>query len=312
MRIVVALGGNAILKRGDRGTIAQQRAAVREACEELAVLAAGNELVVTHGNGPQVGRLMLQDEAMPDALPRFPLDVHVAETQGQLGYLIQQELSAALVRARDPRPVVTLVTQVVVDAGDPGFIRPTKPVGPHLSKKGAAEYRARGVPIAEVPGGGWRRVVASPEPVAIVEAGTIRALADAGAVPIAAGGGGVPVVRDGSGVRGVAAVIDKDLTAAVLARAVGADALLIVTDVDAVYRKFGTDDAEPISMLRAADARAGVEDGTFARGSMAEKVLAAAAAAEAGMRAVITSLGRGREALAGEAGTRVVLDEEIS
>jgi carbamate kinase len=307
MRVVVALGGNAILRRDERGTIAEQRAAIRDACDGLAAICeAGHELVVTHGNGPQVGRLMLQDEAMPDRVPRFPLDVHVAETQGQLGYLIQQELAAALVRIHIERPVVSVVTQVVVDAADPGFIRPTKPVGPFLSAKGAAEYRARGIAVEEVAGGGWRRVVASPEPIEIVEASALRALLAAGVVPIAAGGGGIPVVREGSAFRGVPAVIDKDLAAAVLVSAVEADTLLILTDVDQVVRAYGTARAEPVAKLTAADARAGVESGEFPRGSMGEKVLAAARAAEAGARAVIGSLERVADVLDGRAGTEVV------
>ena len=306
MRVVVALGGNAILKRGDRGTIGEQRAAVREATEDLARLASdGHELIVTHGNGPQVGRLMLQDEALPDRVPRYPLDVHVAETQGQLGYLIQQELTASLTRAGVPRLVVTVVTQVEVDPADPAFAHPTKPVGPFLSKKGAAEHRARGIPIVEVGDGGWRRVVASPIPTAVIEAEAIGALLAASTVPIAAGGGGIPVVRDGNGLRGVPAVIDKDSTSAVLARALQADALLILTDVAHVQRRFGTPDAEPIARMTAGEAEAGVEAGDFPRGSMGEKVLAAAAAARAGIRAVIGPLGDGARALAGETGTVV-------
>jgi carbamate kinase len=307
MRVVVALGGNAILRRDERGTIAEQRAAIREACEGLATICeAGHELVVTHGNGPQVGRLMLQDEAMPERVPRFPLDVHVAETQGQLGYLIQQELSAALVRHHVARAVASVVTQVVVDAADPGFIRPTKPVGPFLSAKGAAEYRARGIAVEEASGGGWRRVVASPEPVEIVEADALRALLSAGVVPIAAGGGGIPVVREGSSFRGVAAVIDKDLAAAVLVTAVEADTLLILTDVDQVVRGFGTASAEPVAKVTAAEARLGLENGEFPRGSMGEKVLAAARAAEAGARAVIGSVEHVADVLDGRAGTEVV------
>lgn len=310
MRVVVALGGNAILKRGDDGTITEQRIAIREACDGLAMLVAdGHQLVVTHGNGPQVGRLMLQDEALPDRLPRFPLDVHVAATQGQLGYLIQQELAAALRRVAHARPVVTVITQVVVDAGDPGFIRPTKPVGPYLSAKGVADFRARGVEIAEVPGGGHRRVVASPTPLEVVEADSVRALLDAGVVPIAAGGGGVPVVREGSGWRGVAAVIDKDLTAAVLTIAVGADLLLILTDADHVVRGFGTDAAEPLARLSTSEARAGIDSGAFPRGSMGEKVLAAAIVAEHGARAIIASITSPVAALAGNTGTEVVVDD---
>jgi len=307
MRVVVALGGNAILKRGDRGTVAEQRAAIREASEGLARLCIdGHELVVTHGNGPQVGRLMLQDEAMPDRVPRFTLDVHVAETQGQLGYLIQQELAAALRRAGIARDVATVVTQVVVDANDPGFADPSKPVGPFLSAKGAAEYRLRGITVVEVSGGGWRRIVASPEPLEIVEAEAVRALLSDGVVPIAAGGGGIPVVREGEALRGVAAVIDKDLAAAVLVSAVDADALLLLTDVEQVVRRYGTDHTEPIAKLTVGDARAGVESGEFPRGSMGEKVLAAARAVEAGARAVIASLENATEALEGTAGTEIV------
>jgi len=306
MRVVVALGGNAILKRGDRGTVSEQRAAIREASDGLARLCVdGHELVVTHGNGPQVGRLMLQDEAMPDRVPRFTLDVHVAETQGQLGYLIQQELAAALHRAGLERGVATVVTQVVVDPNDPGFTDPSKPVGPFLSAKGAAEYRLRGITVIEVPGGGWRRVVASPEPLEIVEAEAVRALLSDGIVPIAAGGGGIPVVRNGDSLRGVAAVIDKDLAAAVLVSAVDADALLLLTDVDQVVRGYGTDHAEPVAKLSVSDARAGVASGEFPHGSMGEKVLAAVHAVEAGARAVIASLDHATEALAGTAGTEI-------
>jgi carbamate kinase len=307
MRVVVALGGNAILKRGDRGTVAEQRAAIREASNGLARLCIeGHELVVTHGNGPQVGRLMLQDEAMPDRVPRFTLDVHVAETQGQLGYLIQQELAGVLRQAGIAREVATVVTQVVVDANDPGFSDPSKPVGPFLSAKGAAEYRVRGIPVIEVPDGGWRRVVASPEPLEIVEAEAVRALLSDGVVPIAAGGGGIPVVREGETLRGVAAVIDKDLAAAVLVSAVEADALLLLTDVEQVIRGYGTDHAESVAKLTVGDARAGVDSGEFPRGSMGEKVLAAARAVEAGARAVIASLDNATEALAGTAGTEIV------
>jgi len=307
MRVVVALGGNAILKRGDRGTVNEQIAAIHEACAGIARIASeGHELVVTHGNGPQVGRLMLQDEAMPDRVPRFSLDLHVAETQGQLGYLIQQELTVALARAGVPRSVATVVTQVVVDGNDPGFEHPSKPVGPFLSAKGAAEYRLRGIPVAEAAGGGWRRVVASPEPLEIVEADAVRALLSDGIVPIAAGGGGVPVIRDGEELRGVAAVVDKDLAAAVLTATVAADVLLMLTDVDHVVRGFGADDEQLLDKLTVRDARAGVVSGEFARGSMGEKVLAGARAVEAGARAVIASLEHATEALAGTAGTEIV------
>ena len=305
MRVVVALGGNAISERGALGTIGEQRAAIGRACEGIAAIAAeGAELVLTHGNGPQVGRLILADEALADLEPRFPLDVHVASTQGLLGYLLQQQLGPALRRARAPRPVVTLITQVIVDESDPAFEHPSKPVGPYLSAKGAAEYRARSIPIAEASGGGWRRVVASPEPLEVVEVAAIRAALDAGHVLIVAGGGGIPVARGTDGLSGVAAVIDKDATAALVTLAIDADLLMILTDVDGVYARFGADDAERIEHLPASDAHAGIQDGTFPRGSMAEKVLACAKVAEAGARAVICSLGDARAALRGRAGTR--------
>jgi carbamate kinase len=304
MRVVVALGGNAILRRGEHGTINEQRAAIREACQGIAsICSEGHDLVLTHGNGPQVGRLMLQDEAMPDRIPRFPLDVHVAETQGQLGYLLQQELTSAL---KGERAVATVITQVLVDAADPAFENPSKPVGPFLSSKGAAEFRARGITVAEVPGGGWRRVVASPAPSEIVEAGVVRALVDSEIVPIAAGGGGIPVIREGGALKGVPAVIDKDLVAALLVAAVNADLLLILTDVDHVVHMFGTPEAEPITKMTVSDARARVESGEFPRGSMGEKVLAAAQAVEAGARAVITSLEHASDVLEGSVGTEIV------
>jgi carbamate kinase len=306
MRVVIALGGNAILPRGARGEISEQRAAVREACEALAQLAAdGHDLILTHGNGPQVGRMMLKNEAFPH-LPALPLDVLVAESQAQIGYLIQQELLGALRRARVERDVVTILTQVLVDAADPAFLRPTKPVGPFVDAAEAAAFKARGIAVAEVPGGGWRRLVPSPAPLEIIEGNVVRALVDNHVVPIAAGGGGVPVVRDGNSLRGVAAVIDKDLSAAMLVRAVAADVLLILTDVEHVERAFGTKDAHPIERMTAAEARAGVDAGEFPHGTMAEKVLAGAIAAEFGARAVIGSLARALDALAGRSGTEIV------
>lgn len=307
MRIVVALGGNAILRRGDRGTAAEQRAAVREACGGLAALAAGgHELVVTHGNGPQVGRLMLLESGAPGAIPPLPLDVLGAETQGWLGYVVQQELAAALRRAGAPRSVATVVTQVVVDAGDPAFVRPTKPVGPYLGEEEAARLKASGVAVGPAPGGGWRRLVPSPRPLEIVEEDPVRALLGAGAVPIAAGGGGVPVVREGNALRGVEAVIDKDLTAALLVRATAADLLLVLTDVEGVIEGYGTPGARAIERLTVARAREGLARGDFPPGSMGPKIEAAVAAVESGAQAVVASLEQAAEAVAGRAGTRVV------
>ena len=306
MRVVVALGGNAILQRGERGTASEQRAAVREACEGLGELAAaGNELVVTHGNGPQVGALMIQQQAGEVLVPVMPLDVLVAQTEGQLGYVMQQELTGALRRRGLAMPVASVVTQVVVDRADPAFVRPTKPVGPHVSAEHARELKRASIPVTEVPGGAWRRVVPSPRPIEIVERDAIRALADAGIVPIAAGGGGVPVVAEGSGYRGIEGVVDKDLTAALLAAAVDAEALVILTDIDRVIIDRGTRRERAASKLTVAEACAALESGQFPRGSMGPKIEAAVQAVREGRRAVICSLAAASEALSG-AGTEIV------
>src|SRR5438093_11427853 len=209
MRIVVALGGNAIQQRDDVGTAAEQRAAIREVSEALATLAREHELIVTHGNGPQVGLLLAQNEATAPPLPEMPLDVLVAETQGMLGYMLQQALDASLAHADVSRQAVTIVTQVVVDASDPAFGRSSKPVGPFLSAQPAKRLRRAGIPLTDVGGGRWRRTVASPAPVRIVEERAIEALLAAACIPIVAGGGGIPVVEEDGGTRGVPAVIDK-------------------------------------------------------------------------------------------------------
>lgn len=306
MRVVVALGGNAILRRDERGTASEQRAAVREACEGLGELAAaGHDLVVTHGNGPQVGALMIQHHSAEHVIPAMPLDILVAQTEGQLGYLMQQELTGALRRRHIDQPVVAIVTQVVVDAADPAFVRPTKPVGPYLSEPQARDLRKASIPVTEVPGGAWRRVVPSPVPHAIVERDALRALVDAGTVAIAAGGGGVPVVVEGSGYRGVEAVVDKDLTAALLARAVDAGALVILTDVERVIIDRGTRRERAVSRLTVDEACKAVEEGQFPKGSMGPKIEAAVQAVKEGRRAVICALGSAASALDG-AGTEIV------
>lgn len=306
MRLVVALGGNAILRRGGRGTAAEQRAAVREACDGLAALAAtGNELVVVHGNGPQVGALLLQNASAEAVAPAMPLDVLVAQTQGSLGYLLQQELAAALRRRARERPVVSIVTQVVVDPADPAFMRPTKPIGPHLSAAAAGELRRSGVAVTEVPGGAWRRVVPSPRPIAIVEEDAIRALVAAGVAPVVAGGGGVPVVREGSGFRGVEGVVDKDLTAAVVAGLIAADALVILTDVERVLLDRGTRAERAVDKLAVDEALQALEQGQFPPGSMGPKIEAAVSAVRAGRRAIIGPLEAAASILDGS-GTEIV------
>jgi carbamate kinase len=300
MRLVVALGGNAIQQRDDIGTAAEQRAAIREAADALAGLARAHELILTHGNGPQVGLLLSQNEAGAPLLPEMPLDVLVAQTQGLIGYMIQQELDAALVRAGVPRQAVTIATQVIVDASDPAFVRSSKPVGPFLSKESADRLRKAGIPATKI-GEKWRRTVASPAPVKIVEERAIGALLAAGCIPIVAGGGGIPVVAEGSGTRGVPAVIDKDRTAALLATTFRADLLLILTDVPAVEI-----DGKAYHQLAADRAALALAGGEFPPGSMGPKIEAAIAARQAGVRAVIAHLDHAAEAVAGESGTEIV------
>ena len=299
--VVVALGGNTLL--GERGpwTMAEQDAVIRETARRIVdVVEAGYEVVLTHGNGPQVGNRMLQQAAAPDT-PQLPLDVLVAETQAQLGYLLQRALDNELAGATD---FVSLVTQVVVDADDPAFADPTKPVGPFYTEAEAAElpFETRKVRDGEKP---CRRVVPSPEPREIVELREIRTLVDGDALVICAGGGGVPVVRN-DGLVGVEAVVDKDLTSQLLATALGADALVVLTDVDHAYLDYGGPDERPVGATDPDTLREYLEAGEFGTGSMAPKVDACCRFVEAGGdRAVITAPEHLADALAGEAGTRV-------
>lgn len=298
MRIVVALGGNALLRRGEPAEAAVQRRNVERAAKAVADVAAAHEVVLTHGNGPQVGLLALQSEAYRE-VRAYPLDVLGAESEGMIGYLLEQALANELAG----REVATLLTQVVVDPGDPAFMRPTKPVGPVYPEEEARRLaRERGWAVG-ADGGGFRRVVASPEPTGIVELGTIRLLVEAGVLVICVGGGGIPVVVDeAGGLRGVEAVIDKDLSAALLARLLGADLLLLLTDVPAVERNFATPAAEPIRRARAADLRALA----LAPGSMGPKVEAACRFVEAtGGTAAIGALEDAAAIVRGEAGTIV-------
>ena len=299
MRVVVALGGNALLRRGQPMTAENQRANVRTAAEALAPIARGNELVISHGNGPQVGLLALQGEAYHE-VEQYPLDVLGAEAEGMIGYLLEQELVNALGDAR----VATLLTQVVVDADDPAFAHPTKPIGPTFDPAVAARLAAeRGWALAPDRDGS-RRVVASPEPRSIVELPTIRLLVEAGVIVVCVGGGGIPVLLDDHGrLRGAEAVIDKDLAAALLAQRLGADALLLLTDVAAVEVGWGTPGASPLGETTSTELRA-ID---FEPGSIGPKVEAACRFAEAtGAVAGIGALADAGAILHGERGTRVV------
>ena len=301
MRVVIALGGNALLRRGQPMTVEAQRENVAAAARAVGEIAREHSVVVTHGNGPQVGLLALQSEAVTD-VPSYPLDVLGAESEGMIGYLLEQEIGYWVPRQR----LATLLTQVVVDAGDPAFARPTKFVGPVYDETAAvALARERGWQVAR-DGEQWRRVVASPEPVHIVELDTIRLLVEHGVTVICVGGGGIPVTLDSSGrLRGVEAVIDKDLAAAVLADQLDADALLLLTDVDGIYAHWGTPAPRRIESATPGELR-GLD---LPAGSMGPKAEAACRFTErAGRMAAIGSMGDARALLNGEAGTVVRAD----
>jgi carbamate kinase len=296
--IVAALGGNALLRRGQPMDVELQRENVAVAVEALAQLEREHDLVVTHGNGPQVGLLALQAEAYSGA-PAPPLDVLGAESEGMIGYLLEQGL-----HGRTRRAPAALLTSMRVDADDPAFAAPSKPIGPIYDRADAERLRdERGWAIAP-DGEHWRRVVASPEPREIVELETIRRLLAADTLVICAGGGGVPVVADANGaLHGVEAVIDKDLAAALLADELGADILLLLTDVENVIRGYGTDAAQPLGSVAARE----LDPADFAPGSMRPKVTAAKRfAARPGRLAGIGALADAAAIAAGERGTRVV------
>jgi len=297
---VVALGGNALIRPGQRGTAAEQRANLRETCEALRPVLGDGELVVTHGNGPQVGNELVRQERAAEEVPPLPLYLAVAQTQAEIGALIESELAAVA-----GRPVVCLLTHVRVNEDDPAFEEPTKPVGPFYSEEQARRLEAeRGWVVIPDAGRGWRRVVPSPEPLEIVELAAVRTLVAAGTIAVACGGGGIPVSSRNGRLTGVDAVIDKDRASAVLAIALGAERLVIVTDVDAVYSGWGTDGQKALPELDVAAAEALLPE--LATGSMGPKLEASLAFARAtGNDVLITSADSLAEALAGRAGTRI-------
>lgn len=310
-KIVVALGGNALIGAGERGTIEEQFAHTRESLDPIVELAGqGWKIAMVHGNGPQVGDELLRNEAAREELPPLPLGALVASTAGWIGYMIQQSLQNALARSNVRRNVATLVTQVVVDPADPEMDEPTKPIGRVMDEARARELKHRyGWTIGRVPGG-WRRLVPSPRPVSVVESAQVRCLVDAGTIVIAAGGGGTPVRCDTAlGLDGVDAVVDKDRAAEILARDIGADILLILTDVDGAYRAFGTPEQELLRRLTVSEADRLYRSGEFGKGSMGPKVEAAIGfVRNGGVRAHIARLDQGLAAVHGEAGTMIVPD----
>ncbi|MCZ2822778.1 MULTISPECIES: carbamate kinase [unclassified Modestobacter] len=299
-RVVIALGGNAMTGADGSATPRAQREAIAAAAQHIAaVVATGAEVVLTHGNGPQVGNLLVKNELAAHVVPPVPLDWNVAQTQATIGFTLADELDAALAALGSPQRTAALVTRTLVDPADPGFATPSKPVGRHLSRDEAQRFIDLGQNWEDRGERGWRRVVASPEPLSVVDVPAISALSGAGFVVVCAGGGGVPVVpgpAGGDALIGIEAVIDKDLTAALLARELRADTLVIATDVPHVMVDFGTPASRPLARVTVAEMRAHAESGQFARGSMGPKVEAAlrfvtdSGDGRQGARAVITAL----------------------
>jgi carbamate kinase len=308
MRMVVAIGGNAITAEHERGTWEEQRANAEVVARELAALKrAGHDLVLTHGNGPQVGALHVQHTRCADEVPALPFDALVGMTQGQVGYLLQQAIEEADPAVR----TATVLTRVRVDADDPSFSNPTKPIGRFFRDERSARRAGRGLTVVSDSGRGWRTVVASPQPREIIEFDQVRALADQGVLVIAAGGGGIPVVEREGRLEGCAAVIDKDRASAVLARSVGADLLVLLTGVDCVALDFGTRWQRNMGRLTASDAEHYLLAGEFPPGSMGPKIESAVRfVRDGGRAAIVTSAERLTDAVAGAAGTWIVADAE--
>ena len=300
--LLIALGGNALIKKGQQGTISEQFENLRIPIGQIATLVQDYDIIITHGNGPQVGNLLLQQEAC-DAVPKLPLEILVAQTQGQIGYMIESVLDETLMaQGNDFFPLVSLITYVVVDKADPAFDNPTKPIGPGFS---AAAAENLDYPTIETPKG-RRRVVASPEPVTIIEKREIQRLINAGFIVICCGGGGIPVVRNGRAFNGVDAVIDKDLASSLLATEVGAELLVIATDVPGVMSAFGTPKENLLRNLTIRQVREFLENEAVGQGSMGPKLEASVRfLSTGGKRAVICSVEDIAAGVAGSKGTQI-------
>jgi carbamate kinase len=309
--VLVAVGGNALIRGGQKGTAQEQfENAVETAAAVVRLIRAGHRVVLTHGNGPQVGAQLVRSEMAAAHAYRLPLDCCVASTQGEVGYVLQYAMWQMMQAEGLNTPVVSLITQVLVASRDPAFRKPTKPIGPSYTKEAAERYRdLLDWVIVEDPVHGFRRVVPSPEPLAIVELDAIKACVDRGLVVIAAGGGGVPVFNDHDITKGVEAVIDKDHTSAILARQLDADVFAIATDVDRVYLDFGKASQRPVDHLTVGQCRRHLQEGQFPPGSMGPKITAAIRYLElGGNTALITDHDHLLEALEGKAGTQILRD----
>ncbi len=313
IRVVAALGGNAILQRGQKGSYEEQSANVKTTAKHLAnmIMSGKYQLIITHGNGPQVGAILLQNDAgqAQFKIPAMPMDVCGAESQGLIGYMIQQSLRDIFVDGGRPEiPLATVVTQVIVDKNDQAFKNPSKPVGPFYTEDVAKKLaQEKSWTVISDAGRGWRRVVPSPDPKDIAEKVAIRAMVDARVVPVVSGGGGIPVIEENGKLKGVEAVIDKDLAGERVAEAVDADVLLILTDVDGAAINYKKPDEKWLRKVTLADAKKYMDEGQFAKGSMGPKMLAAIRFIEwGGKRAIITSLDKAYDAIEGKAGTEIV------
>ncbi len=306
---VVALGGNAILGPRDRGTVEEQRSTIKKtAATILRIAQAGSRVVITHGNGPQIGAILIQNESGKKSVPSMPVDVCVAETQGMLGYMITQALRNEAKSRRVSIEIATILTQTVVRKNDPAFHAPSKPVGPFYGRAEAQILtREKGYKMIEDAGRGWRRVLPSPDPREVLEAKAIEKLVSDGFIVIANGGGGIPVVREGRRTRGVEAVVDKDLSSQTLASQIRASALILLTDVTRVYLNYGQPNQTKLDKITTREAKKYLSQGHFLAGSMEPKVRAAVRFVESGGRfAAIGALDDAFEVSQGKLGTQVV------
>ena len=308
-KVVVALGGNALQESGKPATAEAQLQVVEDTTKYIADLIEDDySVIIAHGNGPQVGRIVIQNELADSVTPAMPFDVCGAMSQGMIGYHIQQALKNELVKRNNHKPVTTVVTQVVVEKTDSAFTNPTKPIGPFYTKEEADKLKLeKGYDIVEDAGRGYRRVVASPRPVKIVEIDSVKSLIDSGAVVITVGGGGIPVVEEAGKLTGVAAVIDKDLASEKLAEDIDADMLLILTAVDKVSLNFGKPNQTDLDKMTVEEAKKYIQEGHFAKGSMLPKIEAAVQFAESkeGRIAIISTLDNCLEAIKGTKGTQI-------
>ncbi len=308
-KLLIALGGNALLRAGEKGTAEEQINHAKETAKSTARLIEKNyKIVLTHGNGPQIGNILLKDEMTAKSFPEMPMDICGAQTQGMIGYLLQRTLKNKLLEHKIDKDVFTICTQTLVDKNDPAFENPTKPVGRFYSQEQSKDLQTtKGWQMVEQIGKGFRRVVPSPVPIDIIEAKSIKKSFENGFVVIACGGGGVPVIKNNEGqLIGIEAVIDKDLTGAVLAELIGVDIFIILTDVENVAINFGKPNQENLTNLTLKQANEYLDKGEFAKGSMGPKVKAACRFVEkGGKKAIITSLEKCLEALEGKTGTSI-------